>query len=94
METIPRRDDVRAKIVEFNGNNFEIWKFSVHIALRSHNLVSIVDGTRKKPTEVCIHIQYITLVPEQRSQNPVTTLSGQRQRQCGDQPSTNRQMVP
>ncbi|KZS06469.1 Copia (Gag-int-pol)-like protein, partial [Daphnia magna] len=49
METLPTRDDARVKTVNFNGRNFETWKFSVNIALRNFNLIPIVDGTKTKP---------------------------------------------
>jgi hypothetical protein len=49
MDNSPSRDGFRAKTV--NGKNFESWKFSVNIALGSHNLVPIFDGSRTRLIE-------------------------------------------
>ena len=46
--------NIQAKTVTFNGSNFANWKFSVSIALKSHNLISIVDGTQGKPLPVSL----------------------------------------
>jgi hypothetical protein len=52
IDNLPSHDVFRAKTVQFNGKNFENWKCSVNIALRSHNEVPVVDGYRTRPTEV------------------------------------------
>jgi hypothetical protein len=38
-------------LVPNKQTNNQSWKFSVDIALRGHNLVPIVDGSRKRPNE-------------------------------------------
>jgi hypothetical protein len=48
MDTIPSREG-SIQTVKFNGNNFNIWKYSLFIRLREHDLVPIVEGTRPKP---------------------------------------------
>lgn len=53
MNTMPSREGDRIKTVQFNGKNFDTFKFSVSIALRNHDLIPIIDGTRTKPEPVC-----------------------------------------
>jgi len=45
-------ESTKVKTATFNGRNYTSWKFSVSIALKGHSLISIVDGTRLRPTEV------------------------------------------
>lgn len=49
MLSNPSQREGSIKTVKFNGRNFAIWKFSLFIRLREHDLVPIVDGTRPKP---------------------------------------------
>ena len=39
-------------IAKFNGNNFSLWKFGLWLLLKKDNLVKIVTGEEKIPTEV------------------------------------------
>lgn len=52
MESNPSQREGSIKAVKFNGRNFAIWKFSLFIRLREHDLIPIVDGSRPKPAEV------------------------------------------
>lgn len=54
MDAAPSREG-SVKTVKFNGKNFNIWKYSLFIRLREHNLVSIVEGTRLRPATVTVN---------------------------------------
>lgn len=40
-----------ARIVKFDGRNYQLWKFSVSIALKSNELMEIVSGKERRPEE-------------------------------------------
>lgn len=39
-------------IVKFDGTNFPSWKYGVWLLLEKYQLIPIVEGKEKKPTEV------------------------------------------
>ena len=51
METNTSSREGNIKTVKFNGKNFAIWKYSLFIRLREHNLISMVEGSRLNPVE-------------------------------------------
>ena len=97
-DTMPSFEGDRVRTVQFNGQNFDTFKFSVNLALRRSNLIPIVEGTRLKPepvyTSTEITIQYLTYTYRVHS---ISSLSSHvDSQQCrstsGNKPSIDRQM--
>lgn len=51
-DTMSSFEGDRVTTFQFNGQNFDTFKFSVNLALRKSNLIPIFEGTRLKPEPV------------------------------------------
>jgi hypothetical protein len=49
MASSSLKEETGLKTVNFNGQNFPVWKFSVFLRLKERDLAPIVEGNKLKP---------------------------------------------